>query len=126
MNALLPLATWVPILDGDDHACAMFERHYSAAKSLRLRRERGTRLFGGPGFKLILSTPCRRALFVWRQFRSADDIADRRWPGERHYTYVNPRAVLSSNPGYCFIRAGWWRCGTTKTRKLIILERAPS
>jgi hypothetical protein len=149
---LLPLATWVPILDGDGDACEMFERHYSAAKSLRLRRERGTRLIAGPGYKLVLSTPCRRALFVWRKFQSADDqtgincaifrnegaglssdlireadqLADRRWPGERHYTYVNPRAVRSANPGYCFIMAGWRRCGITKARKLLILERRPA
>lgn len=153
MGALLPLATWVPILDGEDTARAMFERHYSAAKSLALRRERGTKLFAGPGFKLVLATPCRRGLFVWRKFisadgqvgvncavfrnegaglssdliRAADAIADQRWPGERHYTYVNPRAVRSVNPGYCFLKAGWRRCGITKARKLLILERpAPS
>lgn len=149
MSGLLPLDTWVPILDGDLHACEMFERHYSARKSLRLRRERGTRLIAGPGFKLVLATPCRRALFVWRKFKSGDDqtgincavfrnegaglssdliraadaIADRRWPGERHYTYVNPREVASSNPGFCFIMAGYRRCGITKARKLLILER---
>jgi len=147
----LPLSDspWVPIKDGDLHACEMYERHYSSAKSLRLRRERGTTLFGGPGYKMVLATPCRRALFLWRKFRSddgqegincaifrnegaglsseliaaADALADERWPGERHYTYVNPREVASSNPGYCFIRAGWRRCGITKHRKLIILER---
>ena len=149
MTQLLPLDIWVPILDGDGHACAMFERHYSAAKSLRLRRERGTKLIAGPGFKLVLATPCRRALFVWRKFRSADGqqgincavfrnegaglssdlirsadlLADQRWPGERHYTYVNPRAIRSSNPGFCFCAAGWRRCGITKSRKLLILER---
>ena len=149
MTALLPLATWVPILDGDAHACAMYERHYSSAKSIATRRARGTLLIAGPGFKLVLATPCRRALFVWRKFRSmdhqygiscaifrnegaglssdliraADDIADQRWPGERHYTYVNPRAVRSSYPGFCFVQAGWQRCGVTKARKLLILER---
>ncbi len=156
--ALLDLATWIPILDGDADACAMFERHYSAAKSLKLRRSRGTRLFVGPGFKLVLATPCRRALFVWRKFKSADsqtgigcavfrnegaglsseliraadDIADQRWPGERHFTYVNPRAVRSPNPGFCFRAAGWnfvrgadGKPATTKARKLLILERAP-
>lgn len=144
--------TWVPIKDGDEHACAMFERHYSAKRSLRLRRERETVLFVGPGYKMVLTTPCRRALFVWRKFisgdgqegvnccvfrnegaglssdliRAADELADQRWPGERHYTYVNPREILSPNPGYCFIKAGWQRCGITKVRKLLILERLPT
>jgi hypothetical protein len=57
--------------------------------------------------------------------RLADFIADRRWPGERHYTYVNPRAVRSTNPGFCFLAAGWRRCGVTKARKYLILERQP-
>ena len=153
---LLPLGVWVPILDGDLGACAMHERHYSSAKSIATRRARGTTLIAGPGFKLVLATPCRRALFVWRKFRSMDDqdgiscaifrnegaglssdliraadaIADRRWPGERHYTYVNPRKVASSNPGRCFTCAGWryvrtadGRRAVTKSRKLLILER---
>jgi hypothetical protein len=48
-----------------------------------------------------------------------------RWPGERLYTYVNPRRVRSANPGYCFKAAGWQLCGITKTRKLLILEALP-
>ena len=54
--------------------------------------------------------------------RAADALADERWPGERHYTYVDPREIRSSNPGYCFLRAGWQRCGRTKGG-LVILER---
>jgi hypothetical protein len=144
----IPFETWMPIKDGDLHACAMFERHYSAAKSLRLR-ERGTTLICGPGYKMVLATPCRRALFVWRKFisgddqtgincaifrnegaglssdliRAADALADERWPSERHFTYVDPRKVRSPNPGYCFLQAGWRKCGVTKHRKLLILER---
>lgn len=149
MTELLPLATWVPILDGEQAAREQFERHYSAASSLKRRRERGTKLFAGPGQKLVLATPCRRALFVWRKFisrddqtgvscavfrnegaglssdliREADRIADERWPGERHFTYVNPRKVRSANPGFCFKMAGWRECGITKRNRLIILER---
>ena len=155
-SLLLPLGIWVPIVDGDAHASAMYERHYSSAKSIAQRRERGTLLIAGPGFKLVLSTPCRRALLVWRKFRSMDDqtgvscaifrnegaglssdliraadaIADARWPGERHYTYVNPRKVVSAHPGFCFLKAGWryvrdqhGRPARTKSRGLLILER---
>jgi len=48
-----------------------------------------------------------------------DDI----WiPDERLYTFVNPRKIRSSNPGYCFLKAGWRKCGITKWQKLVILE----
>jgi hypothetical protein len=54
--------------------------------------------------------------------RQADAIADCLWPGCRHYTYVNAARVQSRNPGYCFLVAGWRRCGFTKGG-LLILER---
>lgn len=54
--------------------------------------------------------------------RQADRIADRRWPFERHYTYVDAQKIRSTNAGLCFLKAGWKRCGKTK-RGLIILER---
>jgi hypothetical protein len=54
------------------------------------------------------------------------ELGWQRWPAERFYTYVNPRRVRSSNPGFCFIKAGWRRCGVTKTRRLIVLEATPS
>lgn len=149
MNALLPLATWVPILDGDPVAAAIYHEHYSSERSRARRMERGTLLIMGPGQKLLLATPCRRALFGWRVFiddtgqqgvncaifsnrgaglasdliRAADAIADARWPGQRHYTYVDP-AKVSANPGYCYKMAGWRFCGRTKARGLHILERA--
>jgi hypothetical protein len=89
------------------------------------------------------------ALFVWRKFidRSgqtglncavfrnegpllssklileAEGLAQARWGDIRFYTYVNPRMVQSNNPGYCFLRAGWKRCGLTQVKKLIILEK---
>ena len=59
--------------------------------------------------------------------READALADDRWPGVHHYTYVAPSRVRSTNPGYCFLRAGWRRCGLTEgghgRDQLIILER---
>ena len=139
---------WIEVRDGNDFVRAVFDRHYS-----RRRRADGRRpkLFLGPGQKLVLMTACARAVFAWRKFvsddgqdgvncaifrnegaglssviRQADAIADARWPGERHYTYVNPRAVASQNPGYCFLMAGWRRCGVTKVHKRLILERPVS
>ena len=149
MSELLPLAQWVPILDGDPIAAGIYDRHYASDRSRERRRERGTLLILGPGQKLLLATPCRRALFAWRKFiddtgqqgincavfanfgagrssdliDAADAIAFRRWPGERHYTYVDPRRV-SANPGFCFKMAGWQFAGRTKSRGLHILERS--
>lgn len=54
--------------------------------------------------------------------RQADAIADDVWTDRRHYTYVDSKKVASANPGYCFIAAGWKRCGFTKGG-LLVLER---
>lgn len=141
---------WLPVWDGNQTAAALYDRHYS-----RNPRCVGDPRVAGPGEKLVLLTPCARALFVWRVFISKDPtaaagdvncaifrnegaglasdliraamaLAWERWPGRRLYTYVNPRRVRSSNPGFCFKAAGWRVCGTTKTRRLIILEALPS
>jgi len=140
--------SWLPALDGDDRALGLFRRHYSR---YRYRDGRKPRLFVGPGEKMVLLTLAADALFVWRKFidasgqqgvncaifrnegplqssdliREADALAWQRWPGDRLYTYVDGRKVRSTNPGYCFQKAGWTKCGTTKTHGLIILERLP-
>lgn len=139
---------WVATRDGDETALRLFHRHYSYRPYADGRKPK---IFVGPGEKMVLLTPCARALFVWRKFisgdgqqgincavfrnegagrssdliRAADQMAWNRWPRDHHYTYVNPRKVVSANPGYCFIMAGWRRCGVTKRRKLLILEALP-
>jgi hypothetical protein len=55
----------------------------------------------------------------------AEEIAWQRWPSERLYTYVNSRKIRSCNPGYCFQKAGWKKCGVTVSLKLLILEKYP-
>jgi hypothetical protein len=150
LQPFLPLTDliWVQVIDGDPTARYLFRRHYSYTP---YRDGRDPPLFVGPGEKLVLLTTDVTALFVWRKFisgdgqggvncavfrnegqrlssdliRDADRIAWERWPGERHYTYVNPRKVRSTNPGYCFLIAGWRKCGVTKRRRLLILERLP-
>jgi hypothetical protein len=151
---------WRAIKDGDDEARRFFDRHYSRYV---YKDGRQPKLFVGPGEKLVLVTACRRALFVWRKFisddgqqgvncaifrnegaglsswlvREADDVADIMWPGERHFTYVDPYKTYGrrtrfdpicgpATPGRCFIEAGWRVCGRTKWNKLFILEREPS
>ncbi len=51
-------------------------------------------------------------------------IAQRRWPGMRLFTFVDPREIRSTNPGYCFKAAGFRYCGKTR-RGLHILELLP-
>jgi hypothetical protein len=136
---------WYLTKDGDPACLELYERHYSA---YQYRDGRVRSLFCGPGEKIVLRTFNADAFFVWRRFidasgqqgvncaafrnespilaselvRQADAIADFAWPSARHYTYVNEAKVQSSNPGFCFLRAGWRRCGRTKGG-LLILER---
>lgn len=136
---------WWLTKDGDRTILALYERHYSA---YQYRDGRVRRLFAGPGQKIVLRTRDGHAGFVWRSFiadddqrgincaffrneseilsseliRQADAIADQVWSCRRHYTYVNPEAVRSGNPGRCFLAADWRRCGRSKNGKLI-LER---
>lgn len=141
---------WYLTKDGDVSCLALYEKHYSA---YQYRDGRPRRKFAGPGQSIILRTCTADALFVWRKFidqsgqegincavfrnespvrsslliRQADEIANFVWPGERHYTYVNKEKIRSSNPGFCFIAAGWRKAGTTKGGLLILARdwRAP-
>ena len=144
----LPIAdaAWIPVKDGNTTGRSLFRRHYSYQP---YRDGRDPALFVGPGEKLVLLTPDALAVFVWRKFicgdgqqgvncavfrnegeslssfliREADRLAWDRWPGERHYTYVDPRKVRSTNPGFCFLKAGWRKCGITKWNRLLIFEK---
>lgn len=145
---------WLPCKDGDPRAFAIMRRHYSFYEYTDGRRRdpsNPTRFsFVGPGEKMVLLTADCRALFVWRKFISrdgqqgincavfrnegdelssllileAEQLAWGRWPGERLYTYVDPRRVKSVNPGFCFKAAGWRTCGRTG-KGLVILEKLP-
>jgi hypothetical protein len=135
---------WYLTKDGDKSCLALFRRHYSCRNT---KARNG--LFVGPGDKIVLRTDAGDAVFVWRRaeyradeqegvectlfrnesahssselIRQADEIADHVWPSSRHYTFVRAEAVRSSNPGFCFIAAGWRRCGRTKGG-LIVLEK---
>jgi hypothetical protein len=146
---LFGATAWLEVWDGNPTAAALYDRHYS-----RNRNAVGDPRIAGPGQKLVLLSPCARALLVWRVFKSKDPSAQPgdincaifrnegaglssdliraaqrlawdQWGHRRLYTYVNPRRVRSPNPGYCFKQAGWRLCGVTKTRKLLILEKLP-
>lgn len=140
-------ALWWLTKDGDLSCLKMYERHYSAHQ---YKDGRTRKLFCGPGQKVVLRTWNANALFVWRKFidasgetgvncavfrnesphlasdliRQADRIADHVWPGERHYTYVNPRHLRAGRAGYCFECAGWARAPRLTGSGLLILELA--
>lgn len=132
---------WIPVKDGDARAVGLYRRHYSCRNP---KVDYGRYGFSGKGESMVLlSTGCN-ALWCWRMvtgvgvncsvFRNesdtlsselvleADEMAFIRWPGERHYTYVNGGKIRSTNPGFCFIAAGWHKCGVSKGG-LVILEK---
>lgn len=140
---------WHLSKDGDPVGMELYLRHYSAAKR---PKDSTLRQFVGPGEHVVLLTEDGCALFVWRKaildtipkqegvncavFRNespllssmlileAERVAWCRWPGERLFTFVNPAAIRSTNPGACFLAAGWRKCGRTKGG-LQILEKVP-
>jgi len=145
---------WWLTKDGDRDCLALYERHYSCyhyadgrkrtqfvgpGEKVVLRTEAGDAMFVWRKFidDCINQTNGERQTgincAVFRNegthtsselIRQADAIADCLWPHSRHYTYVRAEAIRSKNPGFCFIKAGWKRCGMTKSG-LHILERLP-
>jgi hypothetical protein len=140
---------WTRVRDGDARVFEIFRRHYTFRQWRRRNGPNGKRI-AGPGETIVLLGIDGKAIFIWKRqlysqdgqlgvncvvFRNegtrlssellaeAEEIARARWPGERLFTYVNPQKVQSRNPGYCFKRNGWRRCGITKARKLHILEK---
>lgn len=146
LQPLISDSYWLRIRDANPGARELYKRHYSR----RIYRDmRDPKKFIGPGQYLCLVLPEFKALFAWRKFISMDNQvgincaifrresgpiasvlildAERwawaRWSNEhRLYTYVNPKKIQSANPGYCFLVAGWRKCGITKGG-LIILEK---
>ena len=138
--------------DGDLDCLEMYLRHYSAyhyadqrerklfvgpGEKVVLRTDRGDAFFVWRKFVddcIDQRTGQRQRGINCADFRNesgirssslveqADRIADALWPRGRHYTYVNSAKVRSSNPGFCFLSAGWRRAGMTKGG-LHVLER---
>lgn len=137
---------WFSVKDGNITARSIFDRHYSR---YFYKDGRKPKLFVGPGEKMVLMTSDFKALFVWRNFIStngqegincaifrnegsvlssslileAEQLAYQKWHMKRAYTYVDATKINSTNPGYCFLKAGWRRCGITQVNKLVILEK---
>ena len=146
------MVDWWLTKDGDAECLALYEKHYSAhryrdgrvrklfcgpGEKIVLRAFDGAAFFVWRRFKddcIDTRTGLRQSGINCAAFRNegtarssdlvrqADAIADCCWPDRRHYTYVDAAKVASRNPGYCFLVAGWTRCGMTKSG-LLVLER---
>lgn len=55
----------------------------------------------------------------------AEKIVLEAWGPARLYTYVDASQVRSSNPGYCYLKAGWRKCGQSKSGKLLLEKSVP-
>lgn len=151
--ATLTAVHWFEIRDGDPRLVALYGRHYTAnpTVSVAQRRRYGV---SGVGESLCLLTVDSQAAFIWvkntmermdRQvgvqcsfFRNesdalssdliceADELAWQKWPGERHWTYIDRKGVEGrTNKGKCFLHAGWRRYHRKSQGGLLILERFP-
>jgi len=148
MNVLVD-SQWIEVRDGDERVRGIYLRHYSARKNgATTKGAPNWKRICGPGEHLILLSPVCDALFVWvRQnyrldgqkgvncavfrnegvnlsselIREACRLAWVRWPNERLFTYVNPQKIKSTNPGFCFLQAGWRRVDGLKSRRGYIL-----
>ena len=132
----------VPTKEYDIEMAEMADRHYT-------RRTVGNSRFMLPGRKLVLRDTFGTIVFgwLWQErrmdeqtgyncaiFRNESDrlsseiileaeaLAFAKWGPNRLYTYVNPKKIRSSNPGYCFQRAGWQKRGIS-SRGLVLLAK---
>lgn len=146
---------WIEVRDGNPSLMDIFRRHYSYEPPPSGKRKQALAI--GPGFKLALMTADAGAICTWRKeqhrkdgqagincsiyrresgevpselLKAAMGLAWARWPGERLFTFINPRKVrptmMRGRPtwGHCFYQAGWRYAGQTLTG-LHILEALP-
>jgi len=153
MNPLIS-GNWIEVRDGDDRLHSIYERHYSSRPHRLLRRHwPNWKRICPPGEHIVLLTSSCDALFVWvfekirddKQagvncsvfrnegnvqssdlIREAVELAWQKWPQERLFTYVDPKKIRNkTNPGKCFIKAGWTRLAGATPKGLILLELLP-
>ena len=126
----------------DDGVRALAFRHYS------IKRPHGDSWWS-PAKTMCLTNIDRTILFVWQRpleqyrkdgqkgynctlFRNedsrlssdiileAEQIVVEAWGAARAYTYVDASKVKSSNPGCCYLKAGWERVGESKSGKILL------
>lgn len=128
----------------DQECRELADRHY-------IRRTPGARQFAYSGRKLVLRDTAGEVLWVWMFpdtamrmdgqtgyncaiFRNesarrsseiileAEQHAITKWGPDRMYTYVDPAKVRSTNPGYCYLKAGWHKHGYSKGGKVLLVK----
>lgn len=126
----------------DDEMRQLADRHYSrrtigarqfcySGRKLVLRNAEGSVLwvwmFSDPALRMDSQTGYNCAIFRNESARRSSDIileAERwavgKWGPNRAFTFIDPKKVRSANPGYCYLMAGWRRCGETKSGKVVL------
>jgi hypothetical protein len=127
----------------DDEMRQLADRHYN-------RQTPGSAQFIPPGRTLVLRDAAGLIYWswVWQDYRQdgqdgynccafrnesprlaseiileAEQHAIARWGPGRMFTYINPDAVRSTNPGYCYLKAGWHKHGySTERRRLLLVK----
>lgn len=149
VESCLPVsAHWYETHKADRQALALYLRHYSAAKNRgKTHTPDYTWGFTPPGDVMVLLTANADALFVWsierfrgdgqegincNVFRNESQVlssllireavaaAWARWHWRRLFTFVDSGQIRSTNPGYCFLKAGWRPCGYSDSGKIIL------
>jgi hypothetical protein len=145
----LPFAEFIRVRDGNNLAAAIANRHYSRIWRGNTTQDR----FMPPGRRLILVEPSGRWLFAWNMqkfrhdgqfgaectiFRNESELlssdiillaereCDRVFGFCRKFTYIHPGLIRSTNPGYCFQKAGWTLTRHKSTRGLALLIKEVS
>lgn len=147
MNAQLfiPMADFIRVRDGNDLAASIANQHYSRIWKGNTSQKRLT-----THQRMILVEPSGKWVFVWNcqkkrydgqtgancvLFRNESDrlsseiilLAEQEWDKEygacRKFTYVHPNKIRSTNPGYCFQRAGWTKTNHVTPKGLILLVK---
>ncbi|SFF22852.1 hypothetical protein SAMN04487969_11951 [Paenibacillus algorifonticola] len=150
LQIMLDIAEYGPWLltNKGDRACRQLaDRHYS-------RQHVGHPMFTRPGHNLVLRTAAADAVWVtwsgirddglqaWEctifrnesqhlsssLIRTAIAATMDEWgqpPPDGIITYVDSSKVRSSNPGFCFLSAGFRRIGRSKRRGLFLLQFLP-
>jgi hypothetical protein len=142
----------------DERAFNLYKRHYSAEKNFAFRKPGNFNFVGPGFNMVLLTEDAAAVFVwvknnmerfdkqvgvcctIFRNetrdpyllssdlIREADALADVRWPGERHFTYVNAQKTAGrrsrhAEPGQCFLKAGWRSLGLNRTGRLVLLER---
>lgn len=144
MSYVTQYGPWAKTHKGDQACRMLADRHYS-------RQTIGDKQFCRPGKNLVLRTPGADAVWVtWKGIRddglealectifrnesphlSSDMIryaiaaTIEKWgglPRDGLITYVDEDKVRSSNPGFCFLKAGFKKIGRSKVRGLLLFQ----